>query len=195
MIGPFQSTLMLGIFLVVFLMWCVSLLIEPFIIKKAGTRTVKSREDKGTYYLIHLTVLFSLIISFNLGFNEITLLPIISSYIGILFIVGGIFLREYSIVTLGKYFSFKISVVKDQKIITKGPYHFIRHPSYSGGILAILGIAIALRSMIAIVVVTLLCSITYGLRIRFEERIMLAEFGEDYLIYKRKTKRVIPFIY
>lgn len=194
MTGSFISILNLFIFLVIFLFWCLSLLLEPFIIRKKRDKTIKSKEDKGTYLLIYLSVFISISISFTLGFNEIELLPEFVFYFGIIFMVLGIFLREYSVVTLRKYFTFKITVLEDQKLIQSGPYHYIRHPAYTGGILAIIGTSLALRSSIAIIVVVLFCAIAYSLRINFEEKLLMKAFGNDYISYKKKTKMLIPFI-
>lgn len=116
-------------------------------------------------------------------------------YIGIIFVLFGIFVREYSIMTLGRYFSFHINVIENHKLINSDPYKYIRHPAYSGGILSILGINLSLRSSIAILIVIILCAIAYGFRINFEEKTYEKEFGDDDFNYKKRTKRLIPYIF
>ena len=195
MTSPFPSQLDLDVFFILFILWCLSLLLEPVLIKRGGSKNVKSREDRRTYILIYLSVFLSIIVSINFGFNEILLLPEFFIYLGMFGIIFGIFLREYSIITLGRYFSFHISVIENHKIIESGPYHYIRHPAYSGGMLAIIGISLALRSSIAVIIVIIMCAIAYGFRINFEEKVLIKEFGNDYLNYKKRTKKLIPFIF
>ena len=195
MIGPFSSNVNQYLFFGVFVIWCLSLLLEPFIVKKRGKGTVKTREDKGTYLLIYISVILSIVISINLGYGEIALLPEIVFYTGLLCMITGIGLREYSILILGRYFSFHISVIEKHELITSGPYQYIRHPAYTGGMLSIIGISLALRSMVAVLIVIILCVIAYGRRIQYEEKVLLREFGENYLNYKKKTKKILPFIY
>lgn len=195
MSAPFSTSFHLIIFMIIFSLWCVSLLLERLIMRKENINIIKARGDKGTYFLVYLTVLFSVIISFVLGFNGLLRLPTIVSYIGILCILSGTILREFSILTLDQYFSFQISIVEDHRVVDSGPYHLIRHPAYTGIILSLLGISLALSSMVAVLVVIVICTIAFGLRIEFEEKLMLEEFGDDYLDYKSRTKKLIPFIY
>ena len=195
MIGPFSSTFELFVFIVVFIIWCFSLILEPFIIKKNKEKKIKSREDKQTGLIIHTVVLFSIAISFVLGFNGFFLLPYFSFYIGIIFTLSGIFIREFAIISLRNYFSFQITIFENQKVVDSGIYHYILHPSYTGCMLWTICISIFLGSILAISIVIILCIIAYSYRVKFEEKILNKEFGEKYLDYKRKTKRYIPFIY
>lgn len=195
MIGPFTSNLNQYLFFGTFIIWCLSLILERFTIKMRAKRIVKRKEDKGTYILIYLSIILSIVISINLGYREIALLPEIVFYVGIISILLGIFIREYSVITLGKFFSFQISVIEKHKLIENGPYHYIRHPAYTGGILSIIGISISLRSMIAVIIVIIMSTIAYGSRIKYEEKILVHEFGEEYIRYRNKTKKLIPLIY
>ena len=195
MIGPFASSFEFVLFIFSFILWCLSLVIERFFVKKESNKNVKSKEDHGTYLLIYISIFVSIIISFNLSINEIYLLPDIVFFIGIVFIIMGIFLREFSVITLGKYFSFQITIKQDHKIIESGPYHYIRHPSYSGGMLAIIGISLALRSSVAVLIVIVMSILVYNLRINFEEKLLVHEFGDQYIDYKKRTKKLIPFVY
>lgn len=193
--GPFPSSLDLNLFLIVFFLWCASLVSERFLVKRKRSNIVKSREDKGTYLLIYLSVFISIIVSFNFGFNDILLLPSFFMYVGMVAILFGIIIREYSIIVLGKYFSFQITVIKGHKIVENGLYRYIRHPAYTGAILGILGISLSLRSSIAVAIVLLVCLIAYGSRINYEEKALLKEFGTDYQNYQKRTKRIIPFLF
>ena len=79
-------------------------------------------------------------------------------------------------------------------MITDGPYRFVRHPGYLGHMLSMAGISLALGSLIALGLTILMLSLLPW-RIRHEEQMLAVEFGEEYLSYKRRAKRLIPFIY
>lgn len=182
------------LFGIVFGGWCISLLAESLIIKRSGKRTIKSKEDRGTYYLLYFSILFSIILSVSLGLNESRQLTGIVFYIGILLLVSGTLLRELAVYTLGKYFTLQVTVVENQTLIKTGPYRYIRHPGYAGLLLALVGLSMCFQSLKAMILVLVLNSLVIGLRIRLEEHLMAKVFGTEFTDYKSKTKRIIPFL-
>ena len=82
----------------------------------------------------------------------------------------------------------------DQRVIVAGPYHWVRHPSYTVGILMITGVATALGSWIGTLVAFSLAVVGYAYRVRVEERALSATLGEAYRSYAATTKRFIPFV-
>ena len=76
-----------------------------------------------------------------------------------------------------------------------GPYRFTRNPMYFGGILGAIGIGLVFRSIIVTIFATVLQIVIYRSRILVEEQLLLKAFGEEYTKYKKRTKRLIPFIY
>lgn len=87
-----------------------------------------------------------------------------------------------------------VSVQEEQPIIRKGPYRFIRHPSYTGTLLTLVGIGLAVQSWGAVLVLVLIFGIVYGYRIHIEEKALVAHMGEKYIAYRRETKMLIPFL-
>lgn len=83
----------------------------------------------------------------------------------------------------------------DQILIKSGPYKYIRHPGYSGLLLAFIGLSLSLQLFSALLIMIMLNIVTVGLRIRFEEKLIEKTCGQEYCDYKRKTKRLIPFIF
>src|SRR6202048_953883 len=65
-------------------------------------------------------------------------------FIGICLMLLGIALRWYSAAVLGKYFTFDVAIQSGQGLVEAGPYRYIRHPSYSGALLTLLGFGLAL---------------------------------------------------
>lgn len=77
----------------------------------------------------------------------------------------------------------------------KGPYRVIRHPGYLSSILVWVGSGLSVENWILIIIFTCLFFIVYIYRIKAEEKMLVLEFGEQYLNYRRKTWRLIPFLY
>ena len=111
-----------------------------------------------------------------------------------LFLIG-FAIRIYSIKTLGSFFTFEVGLRKDHKLITTGPYRFIRHPGYFGYICLSLGMYLFLSTLLGLFLNLLVCFIIYRKRIPLEEKILADFFGEEFQNYKNKTKVFIPFIF
>jgi protein-S-isoprenylcysteine O-methyltransferase Ste14 len=122
-------------------------------------------------------------------------MPKLIYWCGIIFIIIGVILRMYSVLTLGKAFTVSVQVNSNQKIIQSGPYKYIRHPAYSGSILSLIGISLAFRSSIGVVVTLIIITCIYGYRIKIEESMLARYFKTSYPEYKKHTKRIIPFIW
>lgn len=125
----------------------------------------------------------------------ITLIDPSFSVFGILlFILGSIILLT-SRIQLGRFASGKLKIQDEHKLITSGIYKYSRNPIYFGGLIAVLGMGLALRSIVTIIFIVILDLYVFIQRISREEEILAEEFGDDFIRYKKETKRLIPFIY
>ena len=79
-------------------------------------------------------------------------------------------------------------------VIEKGPYKYVRHPSYTGAFMIFIGLGLALQSGAAVLTLIVLFIIAYGFRIYVEEKALISELGEPYIDYKKRTKRLIPYV-
>ena len=112
---------------------------------------------------------------------------------GLVVMLIGLALRWYSIGLLGTSFTCDVATRPDQEVVQAGPYRWIRHPSYTGGLLTVLGVLLCcvnLASLPAMVLVIL----GYAYRIRVEEHALVEDLGAAYSDYMSKTKRLIPFV-
>ena len=114
--------------------------------------------------------------------------------VGILLIVLGSLLRRYCWRTLGKYFTGDVKAMPDQPVITSGPYRWVRHPSYTAGMMMFIGIGLALGSWVSFVLLTIATIATYSYRVAVEERVLLETIGEPYASYMKQRKRFIPYL-
>jgi protein-S-isoprenylcysteine O-methyltransferase Ste14 len=111
-----------------------------------------------------------------------------------LFLVG-VIVRWYSIVHLGRFFTVDVAIAADHQLIDTGPYRYVRHPSYTGALLAFIGFAMALRNWASVLIISLPIAFAFLYRINVEERALIQALGERYRTYIKRTKRLIPFVY
>jgi hypothetical protein len=94
--------------------------------------------------------------------------------------VGGMVLRWYSIIHLGRFFTVNVAIAADHQLVETGPYRFVRHPSYTGALLAFIGFAIVLRNWASVLVISLPIAFAFLYRINVEERALVQALGERY---------------
>jgi protein-S-isoprenylcysteine O-methyltransferase Ste14 len=112
---------------------------------------------------------------------------------GIVLMVAGLALRWYSIQLLGTSFTCEVSTHQGQEVVESGPYRWVRHPSYSGGLLTVLGVLVCCANVVSLAALVIVVA-GYANRIRIEERALATDLGVPYRDYMRRTKRLIPFL-
>jgi len=119
--------------------------------------------------------------------------PSVFHFVGFLLLICGISFRFWAIQTLGKYYSHIVRTVKHHKIIDKGPYRYLRHPSYAGMIVALCGICVFYFNILSVLIFLILLLPSIVFRIWIEERTLLSLDG--YSEYAKNRKRLIPYIW
>lgn len=112
---------------------------------------------------------------------------------GIALMVGGEVFRLYAIRSLGRYFTFVVALHPGQRVVESGPYRLIRHPSYTGSLVTLVGMCLAMANWLSLLGM-IPVALGYWYRIRVEERALVEGLGEEYRAYVRRTKRIIPYI-
>jgi protein-S-isoprenylcysteine O-methyltransferase Ste14 len=153
--------------------------------------------DKGSLVWLYALITLGYALSFSLGMTKFGRVAPWNTFfmIGIGLIVTGFEIRITSILTLRKYFSYSVSKLEDQQLIEQGIYRYIRHPGYLGQLLLFLGIATSLSNWASILAMTIPVSVGFLNRIKVEERFMVEQFGEKYMGYMKKSKRIIPLVF
>src|SRR5262245_4846771 len=119
--------------------------------------------------------------------------PLALGWIGAVLTAVGIGFAIWAGVNLGRNWSSPPAMKEHHELVTTGPYAYVRHPIYAGIMLAALGTA--LTSSIFGVAMFIFISITFALRMKKEEKIMLKLFPEQYPEYQQHTKRLVPFVW
>jgi protein-S-isoprenylcysteine O-methyltransferase Ste14 len=157
------------------------------------------RQDRGSKRVIIVGTTVSLILAFNLavflpglaisGDAEAMLLA------GTVLTILGVAFRWYAIRTLGRFFTRDVAIRENHVIVRNGPYRYLRHPSYSGYLLAMLGVGVALDNWAALLPLLGINLAVYANRIAIEETVLVENFGEAYRRYQQETKRIIPILF
>ncbi|GAB4180939.1 MAG: hypothetical protein Tsb002_00380 [Wenzhouxiangellaceae bacterium] len=114
---------------------------------------------------------------------------------GLILALMGLGLRTWAFITLGRHFTWHITVYDDHQVITDGPYRIVRHPGYTGAWLLYSAIPLMLHSWYGLVVAIVLQFFAYTRRIKYEEIEMRAKLGSAYSDYARTVKTLIPYMY
>ncbi len=115
-------------------------------------------------------------------------------YVGLVLSAGGQALRLVALGELGKQYSAYITLQDNHQLVQTGIYRFIRHPLYLGLLLLFVGIPLLFRSWLAIPLFAL--SIVFAARgIRQEEKLLSEHFATEFELYRRRTWRLLPYLY
>jgi protein-S-isoprenylcysteine O-methyltransferase Ste14 len=115
-------------------------------------------------------------------------------WLGVVLFAAGGALRIWPVFVLGQRFSGLVAIQPGHTLVTSGVYGVIRHPSYLGLLTNSLGWSLAFRSGVG-VLLTVLLILPLLARIRAEETLLRAHFGDEYQVYCSHTSRLIPGIY
>jgi len=111
--------------------------------------------------------------------------------LGIVLTAAGLAFAVWARAYIGRNWSGSVTVKVGHQLVRTGPYRWVRHPIYSGMIVAVLGTALARRQVRGLIAVLLLW-VGFTIKSRIEERFMAATFGDDYEDYRRTTGAMIP---
>ena len=113
--------------------------------------------------------------------------------LGLVLALAGIGVRQYAVAALGRYFTTRVMTTPDQHVVETGPYRYVRHPSYTGLLMTVLGMVLLCANWLSVgCFVIALPGIAY--RIQVEEQALSRALGDRYRDYMRRTKRLVPFV-
>ena len=175
------------------LVYLISELVLAFTRRSSG-RTVS--KDANSLRILWVVIAFSIWFSLRSEHQwPQAALPPWSVPVGVTLFVVGTVLRWYSIIHLGRFFTVNVAIASDHQLVESGPYRFVRHPSYTGALLAFIGFALVLRNWASLLVISLPIAAAFIYRIKVEEGALAQALGYRYRGYMTRTKRLIPFIY
>lgn len=179
------------LWLLVAIVWAVGMLMAKPVVR---IQSIGSR----LFTLVLAVLGFSLVFKtyFRTGWLGHRFLPYsdLAGPIGLVLTFLGAAFAIWARLQLGGNWSGTVTVKQDHTLIRSGPYALVRHPIYTGFLLAVLGVAVIVgeyRCLLGLAVL-FLC---FLLKSSMEERFMLEQFGGDYRTYQDQIKALIPFVY
>jgi protein-S-isoprenylcysteine O-methyltransferase Ste14 len=106
---------------------------------------------------------------------------------------AGIALRRAAIATLGRFYSRRVRTLTDHEVVTGGPYRLVRHPAYTGVIMAHTGMTVVLLNVASALTLVLLVVPAFLWRIRVEERLLLQL--SEYAEFAHGRRRLLPYVW
>lgn len=172
---------------------------EIYLAIRTRTRSSGGKiKDRYSFPILWATIFLSISASETLSqmtsrnmFSGASWPPILT----IAMLVFGMILRWTAILSLGKAFSVNVAIRPEQKVYQSGLYSVLRHPSYTGLLLALVAVGLSERNWISFAVVLIPTTAALLYRIHVEESALQEAFGAEYVSYSRRTKRLIPGIY
>jgi len=166
------------------------------LVKRSGTTSSKIQKDKGSLILLWITITICFTLGFIFAYWRVWGLNEYLIYgCGLFIILLGFVVRWASILQLKKAFTVDVAVGAEQKLKTDGMYKIIRHPSYLGLWLIMIGFSISMNSLISIALVIIPMFLAINYRVIVEEKVLAEGFGDAYKNYQSTTKRLIPYVY
>jgi|HubBroStandDraft_4_1064222.scaffolds.fasta_scaffold95231_3 protein-S-isoprenylcysteine O-methyltransferase Ste14 len=169
-----------------------------WLIAARGAKPVREREAAPSRiaFLIQMVLVGALIAGHH--WPQWLMLPLVpggwTRYdCAVLLIVLGLAFSIWARVALGTNWSGVVTLKVDHQLVDRGPYRLIRHPIYTGVLIALLGSGLAagqVRGLMAF----LIALVALWLKSRVEERWMLREFGDRYAAYRRTTWALLPYL-
>ncbi|HNE80026.1 MAG TPA: isoprenylcysteine carboxylmethyltransferase family protein [Flavobacteriales bacterium] len=166
------------------------------LLKRSGGSTVK--KDRSTFGLLWLVIGVSIGLSFFVaGAVPYFGYPfaLFGYGTGVVFFCGGVLLRWWSIIHLGRFFTVDVAIAQDHTVVSDGPYRLVRHPGYSGVLLSFLGLGLLLHNGLAALLLIVPIFVALLWRIKVEEEALTTALGKAYTDYMARTRRLVPWLY
>jgi protein-S-isoprenylcysteine O-methyltransferase Ste14 len=184
-----------AIFIVSYVAW---ILFEIVTGKSRKMLDRKKARDRGSLFFLVGMIWVGIFLDFMLCFGEqraaIPWMRTELFFAGIALMWLGMGFRYYCMRVLGQYFTFNVAVHAGQTVVEAGPYRYIRHPSYTGAMITVIGFGLTLGNWAGLLALVVCVAIGYSYRIRVEEAALVVALGEPYREYMGRTRRLVPFV-
>jgi len=165
--------------------------------RRSRSRT-GTKQDRSTLLVVWLVIMVSVAAGIYVAKHwPAAALPHHRSFMfaGVALFVIGLFLRWWAIITLGRFFTVDVAIEPDHELIERGPFRMVRHPSYTGVLLAFVGLALTLGNWAALLAILVPIGAAFIHRMNVEESALSGALGPQYTDYMRRTNRLVPFLY
>jgi protein-S-isoprenylcysteine O-methyltransferase Ste14 len=163
-------------------------------INLGGCVRADARERWRLAPLVALSLLIAVVPAYDDRHEITTIDGTPTRWLGLVLMTIGATLRVGPMFVLGRRFTWPLASQESHRLMTTGFYRYVRHPSYLGAFLGGIGWVLVFRSGLGLGLIALLIPAFLPM-VLAEETLLVAEFGEAYEAYRRKTWRLVPFVY
>jgi len=166
--------------------------------RRRASRASHTRHDRGSHLWLWAVIVGSIVAGHLAALSNVgprLFAGLFWRWFGAGLFAAGTALRWWSIVHLGRFFSVDVAITHNHRVVETGPYRLVRHPSYTGLLLQCAGLGVVLGTLLSLLVIILPTFLVLAHRIRVEEKALLANFGDIYAAYSRRTKRLLPGVF
>jgi protein-S-isoprenylcysteine O-methyltransferase Ste14 len=178
---------------------CWLVFVAVWLIAAGSTKRTVYREthtQRLRYWVLFVIACLLLIyggkLPYPLSLRMIPHAPAIECAAAALCVIGVAF-AIWARVTLGRNWSGLVTLKEEHELVARGPYRFVRHPIYTGMLAMFFATALMQRHVAGFLGVLLLFA-SFWIKLGLEEKLMLQQFPKRYADYRRRTKRIIPFV-
>lgn len=172
---------------------------EWWVISRDRRRFTGRTADRGSFFGFFICIPLALIIAFGAAFRHpewrITAWQPALSWIGIAMIWAGMAFRLWAVLTLGAFFRTSVVVQEGHQLVTAGPYRWLRHPAYTGVIVTMVGLGLALGNWVSLLAMAVLPTLAIAWRMHVEEQALAEQFGEAYKQFRESRSAVLPCVW
>lgn len=184
------------LFIAVGIVWPVSEILMGLFKRARGTSAVV--KDRGSLAVLWGAIGLGIYAGFRVRFGGVGSMGVplaVFEYVGLVLLLCGLALRWTAVITLGRLFTANVAVHEGQRVVRTGVYRHVRHPAYSGLLLAFVGLGVGFGNWLSVVLIFAPIALALSYRIKVEEAALLEGLGAEYADYCKVTKRLIPGIY
>jgi len=174
----------------IYLVWYMVEVMNLFTISRSGD--ARQGRERRSFFVVGSTVLLSFLVAYAFRGVRVGVVPDSMRHVGLMIMVIGIVLREWSLIMHGQLLQPAAPTQSGHAGFARGPYRWIRYPSYTGGLLAIVGYTLGFGTLIGAIVVAFIGVFVYAYRIQIEEQLLLTNFGATYREYQQQTWKLFP---
>ena len=186
---------------VVLILYCWDIFALFWLINMFFTKRTVERQSASSRLLYLVPFLLAFWVLFRVAFRR----PASPFYLGLVphplpldiiafgLTVLGLGFAIWARVVLGRNWSGTVTFKENHELIERGPYALVRHPIYTGMLLMFLGTALAFGRPAGFLGLLLLL-LSFWIKFRQEEKVMIAHFGDRYLAYRKRVRALIPFV-
>jgi protein-S-isoprenylcysteine O-methyltransferase Ste14 len=167
------------------------------IIKRSHERSAQS-EDRGSMLVLWFCIGLGVALAFAaqwIPWARLHVSPPVIHVTALVLMVFGLAVRWTAILTLGRLFTVDVAIHSDHEVVQAGLYRLVRHPSYTGLLIAFLGFGVYFANWLSMIALLVPIVLGMSIRVRQEEKALLRSLGPAYAAYCARTKRFIPGLF